>query len=245
MSKEIAMKEVKSIPTALQSVDDVVRMGKVFFESGMFQDVKSTAQAIIKIQCGAELGIPPFQAMSGIHVIHGKPTIGAGLMASKVDQHPEYDYEVIEQTDKACEIKFFKNGKMRGASRFTVEDAKKAGTQNMGKYPANMLFARAMSNGVKWYCPGVFTGPVYVPEEMEMATEDTQDVEHTEVKITLEEAIADVYACESLECLKTTWTKYKQFQKQKAFIKAKDDRKTSLTQPEVVEDETNSNSPTA
>ena len=30
-----------------------------------------------------------------------------------------------------------------------------------------MLFARAMSNGVRWYCPDVFAGmAVYTPDEM-------------------------------------------------------------------------------
>jgi hypothetical protein len=33
-----------------------------------------------------------------------------------------------------------------------------------------MLFARAMSNGCKWYTPDVFNGPVYVPEEMQAVT---------------------------------------------------------------------------
>lgn len=45
-----------------------------------------------------------------------------------------------------------------------------------------MLFARAISNGVKWYCPDVFAGPVYVPEEMQEVTEDVPH-EVVEVKI--------------------------------------------------------------
>jgi hypothetical protein len=36
-----------------------------------------------------------------------------------------------------------------------------------------MLFARAMSNGVKWFTPDIYESPVYVPEEMESATEET------------------------------------------------------------------------
>jgi hypothetical protein len=43
-----------------------------------------------------------------------------------------------------------------------------------------MLFARAISNGVKWYCPDVFCGPVYVPEEMPEVTVDVQHVEVVE-----------------------------------------------------------------
>ena len=38
---------------------------------------------------------------------------------------------------------------------------------NWRKYPKNMLFARAISNGVKWHCPDVMNGqPVYTPDEM-------------------------------------------------------------------------------
>jgi hypothetical protein len=45
----------------------------------------------------------------------------------------------------------------------------------MDKFPANMLFARAISNGVKWFTPDVFQGPVYVPEEMGgVVTEETE-----------------------------------------------------------------------
>lgn len=151
----------------IRDLNDIVRMGKIFAESGMFSDAKDVAKAIVKIQAGAELGISPFQAMSGIHIISGKPTLGAGVMASMLDSHAEYDFEVTEHTNEACEIKFFKNKKLRGTSRFTIEDAKKAGTQNLTKFPKNMLYARCMSNGVKWYAPGLFTGPVYVPEEFE------------------------------------------------------------------------------
>lgn len=35
------------------------------------------------------------------------------------------------------------------------------------KYPRNMLFARAMSNGVKWYCPDLFGGvPIYTEADV-------------------------------------------------------------------------------
>jgi hypothetical protein len=148
---------------------EIMSIGKAFAESGMFPDIKSAAQAIVKIQAGAELGIAPFAAMSGIHIISGKPTIGAGVMAAMVKASGKYDYRVIEQTDKVCTIDYYQGVERIGTSTFTIEDAKKAGTKNTDKFPRNMLFARAMSNGVKWYTPDVFAGPVYVPEEMDFA----------------------------------------------------------------------------
>jgi len=156
-------------------LNEIMSIGKAFAESGMFADTKSAAQAIVKIQAGQEIGIPPFAAMTGIHIIQGKPAIGAGLMAARVKGSGKYDYEVKQQTEKICSIDFFQGKKMIGNSTFTDVDAKKAGTKNMDKYPKNMLFARAMSNGIKWFTPDVFAGPVYTPEELGSAiiTEDT------------------------------------------------------------------------
>lgn len=162
--------------------EQIKTMGTVFAESGMFTDAKAAAQAIVKIQAGQEIGIPPFAAMSGIHIIQGKPAIGAGLMASCVKGSGKYDYKVITQTDKECSIDFYQGAEKIGNSTFTAAEAKAAGTKNMDKFPKNMLFARAMSNGVKWFTPDVFSGPVYTPEELNGTT--TDDVQHEEVKPT-------------------------------------------------------------
>jgi hypothetical protein len=157
----------------VKSAADALTIGETFFKSGMFSDIKSAQQAVVKIMAGAEMGISPFAAMSGIHIIQGKPTIGAGLMAARVKGFGKYDYKVLEHSDKICSIEYLQNNISLGVSTFTIEDAKKAGTKNLDKFPKNMLFARAMSNGVKWYTPDIYENPVYVPEEMEQVTEDT------------------------------------------------------------------------
>lgn len=158
-------------------IAEILTVAKNFAESGMFPDIKTAAQAIVKIQAGQEIGIPPFAAMTGIHLIQGKPAIGAGLMAARVKGSGKYDYRVIEQTDKTCSIDFYQGKQKIGNSTFTAEDAKKAGTKNMDKFPRNMLFARAMSNGIKWFTPDVFSGPVYTPEELGNGV-ITEDVPH-------------------------------------------------------------------
>jgi len=81
----------------------------------------------------------------------------------------------------ACTIEFYEDGRAIGRSRFTIEDAKRAGTKNMDKYPRNMLFARAMSNGVRWFCPDVFGQAVYTPEELRAGQDDVVEaVAHDE-----------------------------------------------------------------
>ncbi len=142
-------------------------------KSGYFQDTREVSQAIVKILAGREMGFGPFASMTGVYIISGRPALSASLMATAVKRSGKYDYRVMTMTELACEIAFFQGKDEIGRSKFTADDARKAGTKNMEKFPKNMLFARAMSNGVRWYCPDVFTaGPVYTPEELGAAVND-------------------------------------------------------------------------
>jgi hypothetical protein len=157
--------------TIIKSYSDVESVAKAMVASGFFNDATKVSQAIVKIMAGAEIGIGPFGSMNGIHIIQGKPAFGANVMASKVKSSGRYNYRVTEMSDTNCTIEFMEyfNGAWQnsGVSSFSIADAKKAGTKNLDKFPRNMLFARAMSNGVRWYCPDVMNGSVvYTPEEL-------------------------------------------------------------------------------
>lgn len=157
-------------------LETIQRTARMLAVSGYF-DAKgespvALAQMAVKILAGRELGFGPFAAVRGIHIIQGAPSVSANLMAAAVKSSRRYDYRVREHTAQVCRIEFFEradSGKWEpvGFSEFSAEDAKRAGTKNMDKYPKNMLFARAMSNGVRFYCPDVFSGvSVYTPEEL-------------------------------------------------------------------------------
>ena len=154
-----------------QSFDEITRIGQAFSASGYFSDARDAAKAIVKIMAGREMGFGPFASMNGISIIQGKPAVGANLMAAAVKAHPRYDYRVKTLTDTEATIAFYQEGEPVGESSFTMQDAQAAnlaGKGNWKTYPRNMLFARAMSNGVRWYTPDVFSGnAVYVPEELD------------------------------------------------------------------------------
>lgn len=153
--------------TIINNMDDAARAAKAMAVSGYFQDAKQAEQALVKILAGREMGFGPFASMNGVYIIQGRPSIGANLMAAAVKGSGRYNYRVIEMTDTKCSIKFYEGKEEIGVSTFTIEDARKAQTKNLDKFPRNMLFARAMSNGVRWYCPDVFSGnTVYTPEEL-------------------------------------------------------------------------------
>lgn len=156
---------------------DILTVCKALAQSGYFKDTKQVSQAVVKVLYGQELGLSAVMSMVGIHIIEGKPGLAAATMATLIKRSRVYDYAVKEHTDQACEIEFFERATPEavaasvGTSRFTMEDAKTAGLirdgSNWKKWPRNMVFARAMSNGAKWYCAAIFGGPIYTPEELE------------------------------------------------------------------------------
>ena len=175
------------------SLDETMSLGRVLAKSGYFSDAKGEAQAVVKVLAGREMGFGPIASMTGVHIVQGKPSIGANLLGAAIKGSGRYDYRVIELTNERAEIAFFQSGEEIGRSLFTMDDAKAAGLANKGgswkMYPRNMLFSRAMSNGARWYCPDVFSGVTpYTPEEMgaDVSMDDNGDV--IDVTPTVQEA---------------------------------------------------------
>ena len=141
-----------------------------FARSGFFKDACDASKAIVKIVAGRELGVGPLTAMTGIHIVEGKPVLSAGLIGALVLRSGRYTYRVVESTDAECRIAWERDGREIGESAFTLEDAKRAGVagkQNWSRYPSDMLFARALTRGARRFCPDVFLGSVYVADELD------------------------------------------------------------------------------
>ena len=194
------MELMKASPVGLvHSMDDLSRIGQMMAKSGYFTDARDAAQAGVKVLAGMEMGFGAFASMTGIYIIQGRPSVGANLMASAVKSNPKYDYRVRKMDNDECVIEFFElvNGRREsiGTSSFTMAEARKAGVKNLDKFPRNMLFARAMSNGIRWFCPDVFAGnPTYTPEELGADVDDegiVVSVPQTAPVITVEPVIAE------------------------------------------------------
>ncbi len=155
---------------SMTTLDDTMTLGKVLAQSGFFADAREAAQAVVKVLAGQELGFGPVASMTGVNIIKGRVSLSANMIAAAVKRSGRYNYRTRRLDATACEIEFFERAggawESVGISTFTDKDANKAATQNMDKFPRNMLFARAMSNGAKWYCADVFGGPVYTPDEL-------------------------------------------------------------------------------
>lgn len=162
----------------ITSVEDLGQIGQIFVKSGFFADTRDAAQAIVKVMAGQELGFAPIASMTGVYIVKGKVSLSANLMAAAIKRSGRYTFKVLHLDAKECSIEFYEilNGKREsiGVSSFTMAEASQAGLAGSAtwkNFPRNMLYARAMSNGAKWYCPDVFGGPIYTPDELGAAVD--------------------------------------------------------------------------
>lgn len=147
---------------------------KVLVESGFFPDLKSVAQAKVKIWIGRSLGLSEFQSLTGIYVTpKGQIGLSAITMGVMVRKDGKYDYIIDKIDDKECSISFFKiidgKEKLLGISTFNEKDAAKCGLANKDTfkaYPRNMLQCRALANGARWFAPETICG-YYAIEELD------------------------------------------------------------------------------
>lgn len=197
MSTEI----VRAAPTP-QGLDASVRFAQLLADADLLpkQFVGKPANVLYAIEYGRTLGIAPVAAITGIHVIEGKPSASSGLIGGLVRQaghklrvtsdgatkataqiiradDPDFVYEATWTLERAviarlCEIK---DGKPWARDRNGKPTA-------WEKYPAAMLKARAITEVARDACEDVLFGLHYTPEELGAIV--NQDGEPVEASVT-------------------------------------------------------------
>jgi hypothetical protein len=145
----------------LDILKEPLAIGEIFSKSSMFPDVKSQAQAVVKILAGKELGLSPFESMASIYVVNGKLALTSKAMSGLIKRSKKYDYVIKKLDNEECIVDLLREGEVIGTTSFTFKDAAKAGLANKDvwkNYPKNMLFARALSNACRFYCPEIISG---------------------------------------------------------------------------------------
>jgi hypothetical protein len=138
------------------------------------KDYKGNAfNVLIAIQFGKELGVQPMQALQGIAVINGRPSVWGDLMLAIVMAHP--DFEDIEEDDLA-DIKannkavciVHRRGRKPVKRTFSMEDAKLAKLWDKDgpwkNYPSRMMQMRARGFAVRDAFPDAMRGLVSAEE---------------------------------------------------------------------------------
>ena len=156
-----------------QSVEEVFRLATAIAKSGLAPSTMRTAEQItIAIMHGAEIGLPPMQAVQRIAVVNGRPTIwGDAVPALLLSRGFKLDERVAGDGDeRAAVCLVIRPDKSMIERRFSVADAKAAGL--WGKigpwksYPDRMLQMRARGFAARDGAADVLAG-LYIAEEVQ------------------------------------------------------------------------------
>jgi hypothetical protein len=135
-----------------------------------FTDGAEAAKAALKIQYGREIGVGPVTALANVEISKGKLTVTAQLQSALIKRSGRYDYAIVKATDTECVLDFFESGRKVGTVTRTIEEARRANLLKKDVwryYPTDLLFARAITRGVKQYCPDLLMGGAYTLEEID------------------------------------------------------------------------------
>lgn len=141
--------------------------------------IKNAEAAAAIILKGREIGIPPMHAFAHVAVIQGRPTCSAELQLALLARGG-VAWTVHKQGDDGeAVIEFRRPGFGPFVSRWTMEDAKRAGLvgkDNWKNYPAAMLRARAISAGARVIGPDLLAGMGYTHEELGATVTEDGDI---------------------------------------------------------------------
>lgn len=130
---------------------------------------KQPANILYAVEYGEMLGLSPMAAITGIHVIEGKPTASAGLISALV-RRAGHKLRVTGDDNKAlAEIIRADDPDFTFRSEWTMGRAQQAGLTGKKvwkQYPAAMLKARAISEVARDACEEALSGVHYTPEEL-------------------------------------------------------------------------------
>lgn len=130
---------------------------------------KQPANVLLAMEYGAALGLSPLHAIQGVHIIDGKPTASAQLIAALVRRAGHRLRVEGDDTRAVVEVRRSDDPDYAFRSEWTLDRAKQAGLLGKGtwkQYPAAMLKARAITEAARDACPEALAGIAYTAEEL-------------------------------------------------------------------------------
>lgn len=155
-------------PRSLQQAE---RVAKHMFTSRLFAAYGTQEAVLSTILAGRELGVGAMASLRGMHIVEGRPTLSASLMAAMILQSGKAKFfRVTKASDTVATVRTHRIGEDEPQeASFTIEQAKqqKLIKPNSGweKTPEDMLVARAIARLARRAFPDVCFG-LYTAEEL-------------------------------------------------------------------------------
>lgn len=130
---------------------------------------KQPGNVLLAMELGDALGIRPIQAINAVHVIEGKPSASADLIASLVRKAGHKLRIRGNDQEATAEIIRADDPDYTFSVTWNLERARVAGLLGKGvwkNYPAAMLKARAITEVAREGASDALYGVIYTPEEL-------------------------------------------------------------------------------
>lgn len=153
---------------------DLVRMAETLAPADLLPKHlrQRPADVFLTLQLGAELGLAPMQSIRAVHVIEGKPTMSADLMAA-LCMRDRSVCAYLRPVELSATVATYETQRVGWPEpmrmSFTWEDATRAGLtgkDSWRRYPGAMLKSRCLSAIVRAAYPDLMLG-IYDPDELD------------------------------------------------------------------------------
>ena len=174
---------------------DLQQMATVVAKAGCF-GFKTMEQAAALMLVAQADGLHPAKAATHYHIINGKPSLTADAMLARFQQAGgRVNWDAYSDDAVTGTFSHALGGSV--SITWTIARAKKAGVGNLDKFPAAMLRARCISEGVRTVYPGVIVG-MYTPEEVSTFEQPIRTLELETIQETVPDSITLAPTMESL-----------------------------------------------
>jgi hypothetical protein len=149
-------------------VRDIIKIADVIYDTPFVPDgLRGSSPAVAAAMlAGREMGLGIMTSLANIDVIRGKPTQKALLMRAMILSRG-HRWADVDVTDTRAVVRGCRKGESEWTEvMFTADQAKRAGI-DLGRYPADKLYARATSRLARRKFADVIMGMPYSAEELE------------------------------------------------------------------------------
>lgn len=165
------MTEIATRDSAAPALTAKIEYARFLAKSGLLPPSyrEKPENILFATEYGELLGLPAMAAITGIHVIEGKPSVSAGLISALVRRAGHRLRVMGDEQQAQAWITRADDPEFTYKSVWTMTRAKQAnllGKTNWQRYPAAMLKARAISECARDACQEVLLGIAYTPDEL-------------------------------------------------------------------------------
>lgn len=168
-------------PGAPAALNDKIRYAQALSGSNLLpkQYRDQPANLLFALEYADALGVAPINAITSIHVIEGKPSASADLIASLVRRAGHRLRVSGDDTFAEATILRADDPDYPFTVRWDMAKARQAGLTGKGvwkAYPSAMLRSRAITEVARMAAPDALFGVIYTPEELGAEVDAAGDV---------------------------------------------------------------------